>query len=578
MSGRVLKRRPSTARSKRASTRDARSPVSDQAARHLFHPSSHLSPTPKLASLRVAVLDYLKDLENRLSQLEPPLHKLRDERNEGSHPQLAVSLQRARSGSFSASAIDEACARIRDGLEMLNRIRADVCSQLPDLPGLDILPDFTLDDVRSHIPSFEFPDLDLHLTSTLDDVALNFEKIQSPLSYLPTLSNHLESLHEHLLSLQLPSSLSITFPTSSLNGRVSELIHKLQDPDLFTDPLKGPLDFFGDSRRPFESAETETDSKCEAQIQYALIKSRNGKRLIRFQDLPHRFRNDEYVISGYRFIPLFRWPLLLLSLFQFHNETANIWTHLLPLIFSLATLSSSLRPLLQSTRYIHDIPVDFADRVFMMFANICLLSSCVWHVMSGCAHRKAMETAARVDYVGIGWLISASIGSIVYYGFGCRPQTAILYLSVSLALGIAGSILPFMTWFNERKNKKWRIMFFLSLVFTLIIPMAHLAAVHSLWDMYIFIKAELLSLAAYAVGLIFYAFHFPECVVPIRWAKCTDWIGGGSHAIWHLFIVLAIKLHKDAMVAFRGGIGDEMCTLTWDRSDVLGAFKPSVTA
>jgi adiponectin receptor len=113
-----------------------------------------------------------------------------------------------------------------------------------------------------------------------------------------------------------------------------------------------------------------------------------------------------FLILAARFIPLFRWPLLVLSLFQFHNETANIWTHLLPLIFSLATLSSSLRPLLQFTRYIHDIPTDAADHVFMLFANICLLSSCLWHVFSGCAHRKAMETAARVDYVGIGWYVS----------------------------------------------------------------------------------------------------------------------------------------------------------------------------
>lgn len=51
---------------------------------------------------------------------------------------------------------------------------------------------------------------------------------------------------------------------------------------------------------------------------------------------------------------------------------------------------------------------------------------------------------------------------------------------------------------------------------------------------------ELPSLAAYGVGLVFYALHFPECVVPIRWTRCTDWIGGGSHAIWHLFIVLGI--------------------------------------
>ena len=59
----------------------------------------------------------------------------------------------------------------------------------------------------------------------------------------------------------------------------------------------------------------------------------------------------------------------------------------------------------------------------------------------------------RVDYVGIGWLISASIGTVVYYGFSCHQQSAWLYLSLCLVMGIAGSVFPFMAWFNERKYK-----------------------------------------------------------------------------------------------------------------------------
>lgn len=297
MSGHVLRRHPS-ARSKRASARDLHSPVCEHTARHLFPSPS----TPKLAKLRAAVLDHLKDLETRLCQLEPPLLKLKDEGTAASSLHLGPPLRRARSGSFSASAIDEACARIRDGLEMLNRIRADVCSQLPDLSGLDFLPDFSLEEVCSHIPSFEIPDLDLSSTSftpSFDDVSHKFEN-QSNRSYLPTLSSHLESLHEHLRSLQLPASLSLNFPTLLPNGRISELIHKLQDPDLFTDPLQSPLDFLGDSRRPLEPDELETEVEREAQIRHALVKSCNGESLILYQDLPHRYRNDKYVVTRYR--------------------------------------------------------------------------------------------------------------------------------------------------------------------------------------------------------------------------------------------------------------------------------------
>jgi len=64
-----------------------------------------------------------------------------------------------------------------------------------------------------------------------------------------------------------------------------------------------------------------------------------------------------------------------------------------------------------------------------------------------------MEFSASVDYVGIGWLISASIATVVWYGFSCRPFALTVYLSTNIACGIAGSILPFMPWFNARKYK-----------------------------------------------------------------------------------------------------------------------------
>jgi len=67
----------------------------------------------------------------------------------------------------------------------------------------------------------------------------------------------------------------------------------------------------------------------------------------------------------------------------------------------------------------------------------------------------------------------------------------------------------------------------------------------------------------------FYVFHIPERLVPAKWAGRLDWVGGGSHAIWHLFIVLAIKLHRDAMIEYRYGIGNEMCQLHWETPSIF---------
>ena len=58
------------------------------------------------------------------------------------------------------------------------------------------------------------------------------------------------------------------------------------------------------------------------------------------------------------------------------------------------------------------------------------------------------------------------------------------------------------------------------------------------------------SLTSYVTGLLFYATRFPECVLPID-SPGLAWLGGGSHALWHIFIVRAISLHRDALPALK---------------------------
>ena len=142
----------------------------------------------------------------------------------------------------------------------------------------------------------------------------------------------------------------------------------------------------------------------------------------------------------------------------------NIHTHMIPLLHSAMHFIPHLNYL--------SVSLEGPEKVYTAFAMLCLFSSVLWHTMSGCAHRAGMELCARVDYVGIGWyvmlcslrrsgvsrwhqnrLISASVGTVVYYGFSCHSQAAALYLSLCVVTGILGSIFPFMRWFNEQKYR-----------------------------------------------------------------------------------------------------------------------------
>lgn len=108
------------------------------------------------------------------------------------------------------------------------------------------------------------------------------------------------------------------------------------------------------------------------------------------------------------------------------------------------------------------------------------------------------------------------------------------------------------------------------MAFTAIAPLAVLTYLHSLRQVIAYISRfrHILqvnifmpitdpvwpSLISYLIGLIFYVTNIPERFLSERLSHWLDWCGGGSHAIWHAFIVLAISQHRTAMASLRDGI------------------------
>ncbi|KAF7324425.1 putative G-protein coupled receptor [Mycena venus] len=301
----------------------------------------------------------------------------------------------------------------------------------------------------------------------------------------------------------------------------------------------------------------------EPEVVSALKHSCDGHHLIEYADLPAAWHNNPYISTGYRFIPLHRYSALLQSIFTPHNEFLSIQTHLLPMLLWGLTFRAA----------------DPAEAVFTAAVLICLGSSVVWHTMSGCAHRGTMEFCARVDYVGIGWLISASIGTIVYYGYATHPHIAYPFLALCLAMAVLGSVLPFMAWFDHYENRvrpfpfiyydlplelTWNpnigssgaSAFFIALVFCAAAPIAGLAIVYDVRAMASFVAPILPTLASCGMGVIFYALHIPERFLTPggKWARRLESVGGGSHAIWHAWIILGISQWREALAVMREGV------------------------
>ncbi|KAI0684603.1 hemolysin-III related-domain-containing protein [Cytidiella melzeri] len=463
-------------------------------------PSAHSTSDPPepshnhiLADLRLHVLNYLADLETHLSSLEHPLSQLM---------------------AKGESKVEDARAWLNTGVEMLQHIRADVSSHLPELHPSETVGDF----VKSHMHIGEID-------------------IKTPLDYVPTLSHHLHALQSHLSSFELPHGVTETMPGLKPHATVHELIDLALAPK-FVDPIAHGR----------EGKDSSQDAVAE--ILRALRLSSNGARLINYEELPEAWKSNAFVTQGYRFVPLTHWPRILFSLFQIHNETVNIHTHFIPLIFWGLTLLPFSPFALPSVA-----DADVIELIFTGFTLLCMFNSSLWHTMSGCADPHAVEMSARIDYVGIGWLMSTTQGTIVYYAFREYVKTQTFWLSMLTLVFLASTVFPFMDWFNDVKHRSWRIFFFVCIGFTSLAPMMHLGYIYGMLNMLTYLTPVFQSFSCYVLGLFVYAFHFPEAFFTRPGEKhWLDWVGGGSHGIWHCFVVLAIVMQMRAIPFLKAGI------------------------
>lgn len=148
--------------------------------------------------------------------------------------------------------------------------------------------------------------------------------------------------------------------------------------------------------------------------------------LIHWDDLPPWRRDNAFIHTSYRRItPSYTHALR--SLFYLHNESVNIWSHLIGCaIFAASSvyIYNVARP-----RYLeHANSTDVA--VFACFfggAMLCLGMSATYHGLVDHSEQVA-KWGNKLDYTGIVALIVGSYVPALYYGFYCQPVLLQSYL------------------------------------------------------------------------------------------------------------------------------------------------------
>jgi adiponectin receptor len=256
-----------------------------------------------------------------------------------------------------------------------------------------------------------------------------------------------------------------------------------------------------------------------------------GLELVHLRDIPAWMRGyaNEDIHTGYRVDYTFR--MLLRSLFMVHNETGNVWTHLLGFLLVVAIAWDAFNTVLDVSFMTY-----FVFFAYVASALWCLGASTVYHLMWMHSDPVCRSTLF-CDHFGISALTTGSFMPLIAFIFTCHPTLRLIYFSTTLAAGSVGLVMPWTQRFHVWYWRRISIYLFSAAVG--VIP-----AVHS-W----FIVPDtpvtrpvfygfFLVCFFYVGGMLIYILQVPE-----RWFPGHFDMWFNSHQIWHVFVVAACVTH-----------------------------------
>lgn len=197
-----------------------------------------------------------------------------------------------------------------------------------------------------------------------------------------------------------------------------------------------------------------------------------------------------HIEFGYR-QPYLKTSKIFSSLFAIHNDTMNIWTHLIGFFFAIYISCYYLIENVQKD--ISNYTMSVVDNnnqqlqsnngsqkyktmeiicfsAFTFSACSCLLFSTIFHWFS-CLSPNHFASLLKLDHLGIALTIGSSYFPGVYFGFYCHPELQSIYLGMSAIVFTLSLITP---WVSFRVGSMSAQTFtFLSLVVCGLAPTIH---------------------------------------------------------------------------------------------------------
>ena len=299
-------------------------------------------------------------------------------------------------------------------------------------------------------------------------------------------------------------------------------------------------------RAPLRTLRSKTFEIFEARV-WCVVNLPRPMTTLKWGDIPDWQQDNVYITSGYRPNGQADWRACLRSLLAIHNETFNIWSHLLGLLyFAGEAVRTFTHTLAASSARVVSAGDTLAWGIFFLGALVLLANSTLFHL--GMNHSEAMYLRlVQRDYIGIAGFIWAAQSLAAFYIFYCREtvRLVVLALLTSLALGVAATMV--VPKYAAPKYVQFRAGLFVAMASLGALPILYYALTADCelcWRASSFMG---LSLAVFFVGAMQYAARFPERSSP---PGRFDLLGH-SHQALHVAVVLGMWLmYKAALDLF----------------------------
>jgi adiponectin receptor len=151
-------------------------------------------------------------------------------------------------------------------------------------------------------------------------------------------------------------------------------------------------------------------------------------RTITWRDVEEWQLDNKYILGGYRpakadYVEIFT------SLTFLHNETCNVYTHLLGALLLPVVANIFLRYLARP-EFLNVTSMDYAMfGIYFWCAEICLVLSALYHLMQPHSH-KVEQFWHGMDLLGIVIVTMGTFSSGIYYVFFCEPSLQKLHWGI----------------------------------------------------------------------------------------------------------------------------------------------------